>query len=180
MGFGNVGAMAGLGAGAALNPAALLATAGSVGSLASQAFNAWQQHQNYDAARAAQDWAQYQQINTWNREDTAVQRRVADLRAAGLSPVLAAGSAASSGPVVTMKPAQREMLSDPSVNVMNMIRMTQDMLTSASQRELIEQQTRNAQTQEMVLDQKNVFFVMMLTFTNVLECPQMLLVFQKI
>ena len=53
---------------------------------------------------------QYKQMNyqkemqqeAWRREDNAVQRRVADLDAAGLSPVLAAGSSASASSPISI------------------------------------------------------------------------------
>lgn len=52
--------------------------------------------QNLNFQRDALALNQKNQETTWAREDNAVQRRVADLEAAGMSKTLAAGSAASS------------------------------------------------------------------------------------
>lgn len=63
---------------------------------------------NYKLQKNQLDYQKSLQNIMFQREDNAVQRRVADLRAAGLSPVLAAGSAASSGPVVSTQTPQKE------------------------------------------------------------------------
>lgn len=58
-------------------------------------------YKNYQAEQNKLRWDKQVQETTWQREDTATQRKVADLKAAGLSPVLAAGQGASSGPIVS-------------------------------------------------------------------------------
>lgn len=70
----------------------LLINAGS--NLAVGGLNTWQQSKNLNYQKSLQN-------RIFAREDTSVQRRVADLKAAGLSPVLAAGQGASAGSVIS-------------------------------------------------------------------------------
>lgn len=71
------------------------------------------------------------------REDTAVQRRVADLKAAGLHPSLAAGSAASTATYIGAKSP-----------------MTQDILGNAIQNELVKNNIAMSNTQRQINEQK--------------------------
>jgi len=93
------------------------------------------------------------------REDTAVQRRAADLEAAGLSKTLAAGSGAGAGAVVHTEAPQRRASYDKLaamldtqqllLNIMNLKKANADVQATNAQAELIRQQAENAQVDKL-------------------------------
>lgn len=106
--------------------------AGIVG-MANTAYNLYTNKRDFDYQKALQ-----QQI--FEREDTAVQRRMADLKAAGLNPNLAAGSAAGAGAVVS-----RSTTNDVDMG------SALDMIQAANQIKLQKQEVKNKQEENEIL-----------------------------
>jgi hypothetical protein len=63
---------------------------------------------NFAFMQENQQYERALQQTMFNREDTAIQRRMADMKAGGINPILAAGQGASAGPVVASHAPQME------------------------------------------------------------------------
>lgn len=117
-----------------MEPFTLGAAAVGLGA-ASGLANTYMQWQNLN-------WQKSVQNKMFNREDSSIQRRVADLKAAGLSPVLAAGQGASAGPVVSTHAP--ELPQNTGQQILDLMRMKNEFETSATQRALMQSQAKLA------------------------------------
>ena len=112
--------------------------------------NTWYQYQaQQDNLNEQKKWNTYNswlQQSIFARDDNSIIRRVADLRSAGLSPVLAAGQGAGTGGTIPISGAQSQA---PSVNLdtmfaMNLMKMEADISATRAQEEYTKIQTKNA------------------------------------
>lgn len=117
------------------------ATALGLASIAPSLLNTYTQYKTAQDNLAEQKkWNSYNswlQQSIFGRDDTSIQRRVADLKSAGLSPVLAAGQGAGTGGTIPISGAQSQapQLSLDTMFAMNLMKMEADISATRAQEE---------------------------------------------
>jgi hypothetical protein len=109
---------------------------------------------DFGGALLGNSWNDARTRASWAREDSAYQRKVADLRAAGLNPILAAsGPGAASSQAIKAEAPRVDVLGP----AMEFMRMRSDVSMTEEQKKLIPMQMESlgAQTQNSIMELQN-------------------------
>lgn len=129
-----------------------LAIAGMASQMGNQIHSQMMDYANFGMQWLNREDQLRMQRKSWLREDSAVQRRALDLKAAGLSPVLAAGGAAeTSGPIRTEAPQMGKTDNEIAQYALQAMQMDDSFKSTAKQRELVQAQIEKQQLEKKAL-----------------------------
>lgn len=130
---------------------------GNIGlGIANTAINSYWQGKNYEQQQKNLDYQKSLQQEIFAREDNAVQRRMEDLNKAGLSPLLAAGSAANAGSVIPTEAPQydntgvSDALGNLQTGLSESATLANEIVNTQYNREMQRQQIKSMKYQNML------------------------------
>lgn len=152
---------------------------GVVGDIIGNALGWSQDAKNYELQKEQYEYQKGLQERMFQREDNAVQRRVSDLKAAGLSPVLAAGQPAGAGPVIQTKAPQSNIKYQNLSNYMGIAGMLKalekqsvDIEIGKQQKDLIESQIDYVKEQKFSQTLANKLNVDTMRYQKIIKAAQ--------